>query len=144
MRHNFLRKVNLLVIIRLGKSGHRPLFFCAVLRIFGFMKYLSAFFILSILLACGTSKLVPTLEQEYEQASKVDPDLSLEQFKEGKELYTSYCQKCHGLKAHDVLDAEGWKKIVPPMVGKVNKNEALINTEQQATLLRYLVSMAPR
>ncbi|MFY0644406.1 MAG: hypothetical protein JXR19_08050 [Bacteroidia bacterium] len=108
------------------------------------MKIISSIIVLLVLVACGTSKVVPTMEQEYEMASKVDPDLSLDQFKEGKEIYSTYCTKCHGLKAHDVLDVAGWQKIVPPMVDKVNKHEAKINPEQQAMLLRYLLSMAPR
>ncbi len=96
---------------------------------------------LILVIACSKKTTSDSLVQK--MSSKY-PGYTEAQFQEGKSLYEGNCGRCHDLKKPSSLDEAGWTKIVPPMVGKVNKKagSTVIDDGKQELILRYLVSMS--
>lgn len=97
--------------------------------------------VLLVLAVACSKKLTP--EAGVQKMTGKYPGYTLAQFQEGKALYEGNCGKCHNLKKPSELDETGWSKMVPPMVGKVNKKAGAtaIDEGKQELILRYLVTM---
>ena len=107
------------------------------------MKTLSALFLIVFFAAC-TVKLVTPIQADADRAVPKYPGYTLADLNEGKSLYESTCNRCHGLKNPRSRDEEKWKKIVPKMIARLTKKEGkeVIDAKQQESILRYLVTMS--
>ncbi|MCB0397176.1 MAG: hypothetical protein KDD36_11000 [Flavobacteriales bacterium] len=102
------------------------------------------------LFACKSHKTaavkVPGMSAtDVERGSELFPGLTLAGLEKGKSINEQFCNTCHALKDHTLLSQERLEKIVPAMVGKVNKKtgETSINEEDATALLQYLITMGP-
>jgi mono/diheme cytochrome c family protein len=76
--------------------------------------------------SCSKSLYDPT-------AANVSGDVTLEQLKEGKALYTANCNRCHSLYTPKSFTREQWTKNLNRMQPK-----AKITEEQKAAIYSYL------
>lgn len=98
---------------------------------------------LIILTGCSTTRLLTPTQQDVDRVSNKFAGLTLDELNQGKAIFETNCQTCHGLKNPTSRGEERWRQIVPKMTAKVNKkrNNA-INAEDQEKLLRYLITMS--
>lgn len=96
--------------------------------------------------ACTTLKLAEPTEADVEKGKNTFPNLTLEDLKEGKKLYESNCNLCHKLYHPKALKDEEWKKIVPPMVKKVNKKigQQVLSPQDEEKILKYILVIKQR
>lgn len=120
------------------------------------MKRLSLATLVLFLAACGGSKSAATssttttnttsglTQADADRGAAKFPGTTLASLIEGKTSYETHCQTCHGLKTPASQTEDGWKKIVPNMVGKVNRKagKEAISAEMQESILRYVVTMS--
>lgn len=98
-----------------------------------------------LLAGCFTAKMAKPSQDDADRANgKFAGGVTLAQLNEGKELYTNNCGTCHGLKKPGSETEEKWRKIVPAMVKKVNKNSMVLNKDQEELILKYVVTMGSR
>jgi len=72
------------------------------------------------------------------------PGYTLNELMDGKQLFESNCNLCHGLKKLTSESEEEWRKIVPPMVKKANKkNGNLLDAVAEDKILKYVITMGP-
>lgn len=105
------------------------------------MKKLMLLLVIGFGIACGSTKMAPNTAS-LESARALFPDVTQEQLNNGQEMYETKCNLCHGLKSFDVLDRDGWKNIIPPMVNKVKEKGESLNADQVENLTRYLLTMS--
>ena len=108
------------------------------------MKIAFVFFIIIFLAACSVKLVTPT-QSNVDKVSGKYPGYSLAELNADKALYESTCSRCHRLKNPTSRSEAKWDKIVPKMIGKLNKKEGkeVIDAKQQDSILRYLVTMGP-
>ena len=94
-----------------------------------------------LVVACGGVKLATPTQADVDRVKSDYPDYSLEKLKEGQALYMANCGSCHGLKDPKGYTADQWAKIVPKMVGMVNKNEVKLDENAQTLILNYVTTM---
>lgn len=95
------------------------------------MKSISIALLLIILAACTTTKLyTPSASNENKRITA-----SVDELKKGYELYTTRCNKCHGLKSPDSRNAEQWTKVLASMAPK-----AKLTAEEKDLVYKYLVN----
>jgi mono/diheme cytochrome c family protein len=100
---------------------------------------------LVIIYSCATTKTATSTsfsQTDVERGMKYYPDLTLAQLESGKTLYSQNCGSCHGLKDPKKFTPDHLKKIVPNMVGKVNKKSEVLSKENEETITKYLVTMS--
>jgi cytochrome c5 len=92
--------------------------------------------------AC-TVKLMTPSQSDVERVSVKYPGYDLVQLNEGKSLFESTCNRCHRLKNPMSRNEEKWRKIVPQMIGKLNKKagKLVIDDRQQESILKYIITM---
>ncbi len=97
-------------------------------------------------LSCTTLKLAEPTEADVEKGKNTFSNLTLEDLKEGKKLYESHCNLCHKLYNPQALNDEEWKKIVPPMVKKVNKKigQQVLSSQEEEKILKYILVIKQR
>lgn len=105
--------------------------------------------VVAIAVACGTKKstggVVDTMpnQADIDRVQEKFPGYTLAELNEGRKLYESNCNLCHGLKKTASESEEEWRKIVPPMVQKANKkNGNAIDAAGEEKILRYVVTMS--
>ena len=109
------------------------------------MKNAILIFTLLILVSCASTKIITTTSQaDVDRVAAKYPGFTLEQLNQGKMLFETHCNNCHGLKKPASRTAEQWSKIVPRMAVKVNKKSEVLNTQGQELILRYLVTMGSK
>lgn len=91
----------------------------------------------------AAKKSLPTQADADRGAAKF-PGYTLAELNEGKALYESNCGTCHALKKPSSESEAEWRRIVPIMVGKVNKNKQVLNDHSQDLILRYVITMSKR
>ena len=95
------------------------------------MKSISIVLLLLILAACTATKLyTPSSSNENKRTTA-----SVDELKKGYELYTTRCNKCHGLKSPDSRTAEQWTKVLVSMAPK-----AKLTAEEKDLVYKYLVN----
>ena len=94
-----------------------------------------------VLVACGATKLATPSQADVDRVIEDYPEYTLVSLKEGQSLYLSNCGSCHGLKNPTSKTAEEWAKIVPKMVGMVNKKEVKLDDQSQDLILKYVTIM---
>lgn len=109
------------------------------------LQYLILLPLTFYLASCGVSKNVISLtDVELAKVQANNPDIDDDQLKEislGKTVYIQNCQTCHALKDPLSRNKEGWNKIVPIMVNKVNEVKTRIDAKGQSQLLAYLTNV---
>jgi len=95
------------------------------------------------LAACGSTKLLTPTQSDADRGAQMFPNYTLAELNEGKTLFENNCGQCHGLKNPASRNEEKWRKVVPRMVGKVNKKagHTVLDAKAQETLLRYVLTM---
>jgi nitrate/TMAO reductase-like tetraheme cytochrome c subunit len=95
------------------------------------MKSIPVIILLLALAACTTTKLyTPAASNENKRTTA-----SLEELKQGYELFTTRCNKCHGLKSPDSRTPEQWTKTLEIMAPKTKHT-----VEQKDLVYEYLVN----
>lgn len=95
------------------------------------MRHIAAIILLIALVACTTARLyTPTSANENKRTSA-----SVEELKQGYDLYTTRCSKCHSLKSPDSRTPEQWTKVLESMAPK-----AKLTVEQKELVYKYLVN----
>ncbi len=109
------------------------------------MKKCIGAFAIVFLIACGSAKLLLPTQADADRGAQKFSGLTLAELNEGKSLYEMNCAACHGLKRPASQSEREWNKIVPEMVGKVNKEagKEVIDAHKQQVILNYLVTMGP-
>ena len=109
------------------------------------MRIVVVLFLILTFTACSVKLMVPA-QSDVDRVSGKYPDYSLAGLNADKALYESTCSRCHRLKNPASRSETKWDKIVPKMIARLNKKEGkeVIDAKQQASILRYLVTMGPR
>ncbi|GIV27584.1 MAG: hypothetical protein KatS3mg027_1398 [Bacteroidia bacterium] len=97
-------------------------------------------------LSCTTLKLAEPTEIDVEKGKDIFPNLTLEELKEGKKLYQNNCNLCHKLYNPKALNEAEWRKIIPPMVKKVNKKlgQQILSSQDEEKILKYVLVIQQR
>ena len=97
-----------------------------------------------ILTACSSAKLLTPAQSDVDRVSAKYPGYTLAELNEGKAMFEQTCSRCHRLKDPASRNEDKWNKIVPQMIGKLNKKEGkvVVDDKQQAIILRYMVTMS--
>jgi len=121
---------------------HR-LYFRYALKITTIMKKLFYLFLITAATACSV-KLIAPAQSDIDRVHDKYPGYSLSELNEGKALFEQTCNRCHRLKNPASRDEDGWKKIVPVMIKRLDKKEGkqVIDDRQQESILRYLITMS--
>jgi hypothetical protein len=108
------------------------------------MRMVVVLFLIVTFTACSVKLMVPA-QSDADRVSGKYPGYSLAELNADKALYESTCSRCHRLKNPTSRSEEKWDKIVPKMVARLNKRvgKEEIDQKQQASILRYLVTMGP-
>lgn len=104
-------------------------------------KYASLLVLAAVATACGSQLVVPS-EGDVSRIQESHPEYTMESIMNGKTLYADHCGKCHGLKKPSDYTEAQWNRIVPNMVGKVNKNGVVLTDDDQSDILRYVVTLS--
>jgi cytochrome c5 len=106
------------------------------------MKKLSILVLITMFAAC-TVKLMTPSQSDADRVSTKYPGYDLAQLNEGKALFETTCNRCHRIKNPMSRNEEKWKKIVPKMIGKLNKKagKVVIDDKQEEAILKYIVTM---
>lgn len=83
---------------------------------------------------CSSVKLTSPAETDLESAKKMYPNITLDELKKGHEVYTTKCNRCHGLKNPTTYSSEQWTKIIGSMAPKAKLDE-----NQKNLLTQYLM-----
>lgn len=95
------------------------------------MKPVSLIILLIILAACTTTKLyTPSAANENKRTTA-----TVEELKQGYDLYTTRCNKCHGLNAPESRTPEKWVRVLDNMAP-----QAKLTAEEKDLVYRYLVN----
>lgn len=94
-----------------------------------------------LLAGCFTAKMLTPTQADVERVQHKYPGYTLADLNHGKALYEKNCATCHKLKHPESQTEEGWKHIVPIMVKKVNKNNTVLDTQDEESILRYVLTM---
>ncbi len=108
------------------------------------MRIVCALLIITFFAACSVKLMTPA-QSDVDRVSGKYPGYALSELNADKALYESTCSRCHRLKdPHSGSEAK-WDRIVPKMIARLNKKEGreVIDAKQQASILRYLVTMGP-
>jgi mono/diheme cytochrome c family protein len=107
------------------------------------MKKSSIVILLVVFTACSV-KLIPPAQSDVDRVSNQYPGYTLADLNQGKALFETTCNRCHGLKNPTSRGEDKWKEIVPEMVRKLNKKKGtvVVDEQQQELIVRYLVTMS--
>lgn len=101
------------------------------------MNKLFITFALLGVIAC--SHKIMLSQSDADRAAAKFPGTTLADLQQGKTLYESTCNKCHGLKNPRSRDEAGWRQIVPVMAQK-----AKVDAHTEDLILRYLVTASAK
>ena len=106
------------------------------------MKITMVILLLTALTACSVQLAVPA-QSDVDRMSTKYPGYTLAELNGGKTLFQHTCNRCHKLKNPMSRNEKKWDKIVPKMIGKLNKKEGrvVIDEKQQDSILRYIITM---
>ncbi len=96
-----------------------------------------------IIIGCAAQKLAEPTEADAERGKSKFNNITLAELKEGKKLYETNCNLCHKLYNPASQSEEEWKKIIPPMVKKVNKKtgQTTLTPQDEEKILHYILVM---
>jgi cytochrome c5 len=91
------------------------------------------------LLAACSKKLLTPQKSDMARAEAVYPGTTLAELKKGKEIFDTYCGKCHPYKNPQTKTQAQWEKIIPPMAKK-----AKLDANQEKLVLKYVVVLSEK
>jgi cytochrome c5 len=95
------------------------------------------------LAGCFASKKVVTpTDADVARGAAKFSGYTLADLTEGKKLYEANCGSCHALKKPTAENEATWRREVPVMVKKVNKNSMVLDAHAEEMILRYVVTMS--
>ncbi len=95
---------------------------------------------IGLLVACASAIITPT-EEDVQRVKSRYEDATLVALQDGKQLFESYCGKCHPYKKPHKYSLEEWKKILPAMLDKLEKKKGVqLNEEQKHHLELYITA----
>jgi len=94
-----------------------------------------------ILAGCFAAKKSIPSQADADRGAAKFPGYTLAELNEGKTLYENNCGTCHSLKKPSSESEAEWRRIVPAMVKKVNKNKVVLDAHSEELILRYVVTM---
>jgi len=97
-----------------------------------------------VLAGCFAAKKSIPSQADADRGAAKFPGYTLAELNEGKTLYENNCGTCHGLKKPSSEPESEWRRIVPVMVKKVNKNKVVLDAHSEDLILRYVVTMGKR
>jgi len=101
----------------------------------------SIFGILSLIIACGTSKqTTKTADTKTAEKNPAIKEYALADIEAGKSLWAANCGKCHSLYAANAYTIAEWQDILPRMY----KRSKLENKADAEKIDAYLYSNAKR
>jgi cytochrome c5 len=107
------------------------------------MKKLTMLAVIVVLSACSSKLLMPT-QADAERGAAMYQGLTLNELKEGRQLYEANCNLCHPVKNPSNWTAEQWHEIMPKMLRGVEKKGKTMTEEERESILRYAVTMAKK
>ncbi len=107
-------------------------------------KTLLILFVIVFAACSSTFQLATPQQSDVDRVSSKYPGYNLAELNDGKALFQQTCNRCHKLKNPTSRNETKWNKIVPKMIGKLNKKEGktVIDEKQQESILKYLVTMS--
>lgn len=115
------------------------------------MKKLTIILSTIVLAGCFTSKKATTettatapTQADVDRVADKFPGYTVAQMTEGKSLYETHCGTCHALKKPSSETESEWRRIVPWMAKKVNKNSMVLDAAKEDQILKYLVTMSKK
>lgn len=100
------------------------------------MKTIITIIAVLFFVGCATVTPLQPKETDIQHMQEKVPGLTLEDAQRGFKLYKYNCAGCHNLHKPTEFTPEGWKKILPEMLGK-----AKISSEKDRELLKnYLLA----
>ncbi|GAB4447030.1 MAG: hypothetical protein OHK0036_00710 [Bacteroidia bacterium] len=96
-----------------------------------------------IIIGCAAQKLAEPTEADVERGKSKFSNITLDELKEGKKLYETNCNLCHKLYNPVSQSEEEWKKVIPPMVKKVNKKtgQTTLTAQDEEKILHFILVM---
>jgi len=97
-----------------------------------------------IIVACVSQKLSEPTEMDVEKGKTKFENLTLQELKEGKNLYSQHCSTCHKLFSPTSKTEEEWNKIIPIMVKKANSKagQTVISPTDEEKIKKYLIVLS--
>ena len=89
------------------------------------MRFITKILIISggfFLVKCSSLPKAPS-EADFSVAQKKWTDVKMEDLTTGHAIYTTKCNKCHGLKEIKNYDQNSWTKLIDAMAPKAKLNE---------------------
>jgi cytochrome c5 len=108
------------------------------------MKKLTVILAAVALTGCFTAKKIAPSQTDVDRMAAKFPGYTLAELNEGKGLYEANCGTCHALKKPTSEPESEWRRIVPDMVRKVNKNGMVLDNAKEERILKYLITMSGR
>lgn len=108
------------------------------------MKKLTVILAAVVLTGCFTAKKIAPSQTDVDRMAAKFPGYTLAELNEGKGLYEANCGTCHALKKPTSEPESEWRRIVPDMVQKVNKNGMVLDNTKEERILKYLITMSGR
>lgn len=106
------------------------------------MKKILSIASIVLLTGCFSAKLITPTQADVDRVQTKFSGYSLADLEHGKSLFEQNCGKCHGLKNPVSRNEEEWRKVVPRMVGKINKKKEVLDSKSQEDILKYLITMS--
>lgn len=99
------------------------------------MRFITKILLISsaaLLVKCGSLPKAPG-EPDFAIAQKRWSGVKMEDLTQGHLIYTTKCNKCHGLKKVDAYDEATWGKLIDAMAP-----EAKLTTDETEKLRKYI------
>lgn len=101
-----------------------------------------AFVVLAVFVASCSPKIMTLTQTDADRGATKFPGLTVEELKRGKAVYDEKCTMCHGAKKTSAFTEDQWRKIVPGMAKKANKDGTEhISIADQGIILKYVITM---
>jgi len=91
--------------------------------------------------SCVAVKLAIPSQGDIDRVHSKFPNYSLAELNQGKALFETKCNTCHGVKNPMRFKESEWNELVPKMVRKANKKGANIDDKSQELILKYVITM---
>lgn len=89
------------------------------------------------LIQCTAKKAATADMPPEEIVANVKKNYTAEQMEEGKTIFESNCNKCHGLKEPESRDVAKWERVLPRMNKRAN-----LDDEQAGKVRAYILAHA--
>lgn len=92
----------------------------------------------------STAAPTPPTQADVDRVASIFPAYTLAELNEGKALFEANCGTCHALPKPTAETESEWRRIVPDMARKMNKNGMLLDAQKEDRILKYVITMSKR